>query len=91
MESIKKTNKSLQLEQLLTAINELCIHAKIQPDHCIPESWPSTRALAEYCGLDIYKTRYLLLKLVDQGVLQATRSPVSNSLHWQIIESVSSE
>ncbi|MGQ8776489.1 hypothetical protein ACUTQ5_19250 [Serratia sp. NA_112.1] len=49
-----------------------------------PETWPSTRDIAESCNFSIYKTRYLLLKMVSKGWIQVTPHPVKNALRWSI-------
>ncbi|MEG9795520.1 FaeA/PapI family transcriptional regulator [Serratia marcescens] len=49
-----------------------------------PETWPSTREIAENCNFSIYKTRYLLLKMVAKGRMQVTPHPVKNALRWYL-------
>ncbi|WP_447885652.1 FaeA/PapI family transcriptional regulator [Serratia fonticola] len=49
-----------------------------------PETWPSTRDIAEGCNFGIYKTRYFLLKMVAKGRLLVTPHPVRNTLRWYI-------
>ena len=41
----------------------------------------STRFIAERCGIDIYKARYLLLKLKERGVLENKKTK-NKSLFW---------
>ncbi|NBJ34219.1 FaeA/PapI family transcriptional regulator [Serratia fonticola] len=48
------------------------------------KSWPSTRQLAEYCQLDIYQARHLLLKLVEAGYIQVTPGTKGSTLRWHL-------
>lgn len=53
----------------------------------VEEDWPSTRDVANYCNFNIYKTRYILLKLVDCGLVHSGASRIRNALHWSISRS----
>ncbi|MGK9009933.1 FaeA/PapI family transcriptional regulator [Serratia marcescens] len=65
-------------ELVLEAVITLC-HAKSGDNK---EAWPSTRDIAEKCCLGIYKTRYLLLKIVANGQVTSSSQRIKNSLRW---------
>ena len=82
-----KTHKENQTGQISSAdcVAEALVHLCLQdagrhPDR--PETWPSTRDIAEYSFLGIYKTRYLLLKMVKSGQARVTPHPINNALRW---------
>ncbi|TDB61093.1 hypothetical protein C5467_05400 [Photorhabdus khanii subsp. guanajuatensis] len=85
MENRKDSTQPSQTDQVLNVISKLCTVREMQMAPP-PESWPSTRDVAEQCNFTIYKARYLLLKLADKGLVMVTPSPVKNSLRWYISE-----
>ncbi|KAA1193812.1 MULTISPECIES: FaeA/PapI family transcriptional regulator [Photorhabdus] len=85
MENRKDSTQPSQIDQVLNVISKLCTVRKMQVAPP-PESWPSTRDVAEQCNFTIYKARYLLLKLANKGLVMVTPSPVKNSLRWYISE-----
>ncbi|WP_241390410.1 MULTISPECIES: FaeA/PapI family transcriptional regulator [Serratia] len=48
----------------------------------LPETWPTTREIADFCEMDIYRARYFLLKLVKAGLIEMKTSNINNSLRW---------
>lgn len=62
-------------------------------ERCIadPETWPSTRDIAEHCNISIYKARYLLLKMASEGLVQVTPYPIRNGLRWHLCTVQSAE
>ncbi|MFV8908429.1 FaeA/PapI family transcriptional regulator [Serratia fonticola] len=69
-----------ELNQVLAALQNL------SPPNaaCNEEMWPKTRHIAEVCNIDIYISRYYLMKLVkDKKALVSSKS-ISNSLRWYL-------
>ncbi|EKT62001.1 FaeA/PapI family transcriptional regulator [Providencia burhodogranariea] len=84
-----KNVKSIQeMNFILTAITALINVNKIDRNKGVVDikqeekNWPRTRDIAEYCQFSIYKTRHLLIKLSEKGLVQSSSKPISNSLHW---------
>ncbi|CAI0855366.1 FaeA/PapI family transcriptional regulator [Serratia proteamaculans] len=74
---------SRNTKAIFSAIVKLC--ASREDAHSLsPESWPSTREIAEDCNFSIYKARYLLLRLEKKGWVKVTPTPIKNSLRWYI-------
>lgn len=46
--------------------------------------WPCTREISELCDLNIYKTRYFLLKLYKKGLVECISHPQKKSLRWKV-------
>lgn len=44
----------------------------------------STRDIAELCDMDIYKTRYFLLKLKHRGLVEKREYMNKKSLYWHL-------
>lgn len=83
---MKKFDKlNIERKKALTqALSSLCKHRNILP--CTESVlWPSTRDIAEVCGLNIYETRYFLLKLAAECQIEATTKRIKKSLRWRII------
>lgn len=47
-----------------------------------PESWVSTRQIADANNISIYKARLLLLVLVDLELVMVSDGPINKSLRW---------
>lgn len=83
----KAADRLLQVELVADVIIKLCA-VQEQRQVGVPETWPSTRDISESCNFSIYKTRYLLLKMVRKGWVQVTPRPVNNALRWFICPSM---
>ncbi|MCW2258471.1 hypothetical protein M2263_004562 [Providencia alcalifaciens] len=76
-----------EMNFILSAITALIKVNKIDCDNGIidvmPEEkyWPRTRDIAEYCQFSIYKTRHLLVKLSEKGLVKSSSKMINNSLH----------
>ncbi|WP_261435296.1 FaeA/PapI family transcriptional regulator [Serratia quinivorans] len=81
MSADQKITRQSQVDRVVEAITKLCT---TQKQHHIgtPETWPSTRDIAEDCKFSIYKTRYLLLKMEKKGWVQMAPHPIKNTLRW---------
>ncbi len=80
----KKLGRRLQIEQfelVAEAVINLC-SPQGQRQENLPETWASTRDIAENCDFSIYKTRYFLLKMARLGWVQVTPRPINNALRW---------
>lgn len=77
----RAARKELQ-QNLLITLYRLChrSHSNIVPQPY--DDWPSTRQLAESCGVSIYQARNLLLELVKQGDILVTPLLINKSLRW---------
>lgn len=49
-------------------------------------AWLRTREIAEKCGMDIYKARYLLLKLENKGWVVHQNSEKKAPLSWRLAD-----
>ncbi|MGQ8775436.1 FaeA/PapI family transcriptional regulator [Serratia sp. NA_112.1] len=78
------------VELLIEAVTQLCATQQGR-NACAPETWPSTRDIAENCDFSIYKTRYLLMKMVAKGWIQVTPRPVKNTLRWYICPEINTQ
>lgn len=65
-------------EHVLEVLITLCRSKSIDKQ----EAWPSTRDVAEECRLGIYRTRYLLLKIVANGQAISISHRAKNTLRW---------
>lgn len=82
--ALERTIEGLSpVECLIEAVSQLCAAQQGRNAHA-PETWPSTRDIAENCDFSIYKTRYLLMKMAAKGWIQVTPHPVRNTLRWYI-------
>ncbi|CAI1948192.1 MULTISPECIES: hypothetical protein [Serratia] len=79
----QKSGNLTPAERLVEAATQLCV-AQVGRNVQAPETWPSTRDIAENCHFSIYKTRYLLLKMVAKGRMQVTPHPLKNALRWYL-------
>lgn len=52
------------------------------------ENWPSTREISEYCQFSIYKTRHILIKLLDASIVISSVHKINNSLRWYLHKEV---
>lgn len=79
----KPLSKSLQsLIKMRTALN-IALEKKIgQIEREKPETWPTTRELAEACDMSIYQARRFLLKLVEQGDACVSDIYIDRSRRW---------
>lgn len=68
---------------IFRAVSTLCQFKHITSS-AQPKKWPSTREIAEYCELNIYQTRYVLLNLVKKGLVEVSPRSINNSLRWRI-------
>ncbi|CAM3976372.1 EAL domain-containing protein [Yersinia intermedia] len=78
----KNANESKKID-VLNAIISLSQDRNILPGSD-SELWPNTRQVAELCDLTIYKARYLLLKLTNEGLVDLVPHGLHNSLHWRL-------
>ncbi|MFI8416094.1 hypothetical protein ACQKDS_06465 [Serratia sp. NPDC078593] len=67
------------LRQALLTHSPRSTDGKTPPDQ---HEWLSTRQLAEYINVGVYRARNLLLELVAQGDVIVTSGSVKNSLRW---------
>ncbi len=67
------------------------VHAALQalspPSAACNEAlWPKTRQIAELCDINIYISRYCLMKLVKDKKAYVSPKSINNSLRWYIAE-----
>lgn len=86
-----RTAKSMKdMNFILSAIRALIKCNKMDYDKGViditqeEKDWPKTRDIAEYCQFSIYKTRHLLIKLSEKGLVQSSSKTINNSLHWHV-------
>lgn len=86
-----RTAKSMkEMDFILSAITALIKVNKMDRDKGVidimqeEKNWPKTRDIAEYCQFSIYKTRHLLIKLSEKGLVQSSSKTINNSLHWHV-------
>lgn len=48
--------------------------------------WPKTRHIADLCDINIYISRYCLMKLVNDKKAYVSQKSINNSLRWYIAE-----
>lgn len=72
-----------ELNQVLAALQAL----STPNSACNEEMWPKTRHVAELCDINIYLSRYYLMKLVKDKKAYVSSRSINNSLRWYIAES----
>lgn len=82
--------KEKPIELILKATTLLCAN-KCLTSLSHPETWPSTREIAEFCDMDIYRARYWLLKLLDLGLIDTQERSINNTLRWRVSTTIKSE
>lgn len=84
----KNEHHKNEFDTLFHILKTLCSQRAVSTASLPVESWPSTREIAECCGFDIYKARYMLLKLAEKGKVCVSPAPVNRSLRWFIADAV---
>nr|WP_154325411.1 FaeA/PapI family transcriptional regulator [Pantoea sp. 201603H] len=94
-----KANKMLTLSQKEQTLSSAIIRIvnKRKPKNqketglSFPELiWLSTREIAEECDMDIYKTRYYLLKLESKGIVIRRHEYKKTASHWYLNQRIAS-
>lgn len=70
------------LIKMRTALNVAFEKNRDKVDYEKPETWPTTRELAESCDMNIYQARRFLLKLVAQGEARVSEICIDRSRRW---------
>lgn len=78
--------KKKEIQQLCQTLHQalLLLSPRPHPNGAMPsqEQWLTTRRLAEVINEGVYRTRTLLLKMVESGEVLVSPGPVKNSLRW---------
>ncbi|HEJ9095986.1 hypothetical protein [Serratia odorifera] len=78
--------KKQEIQQLQRALRQALLTLSPPPECGKPPSnqheWLSTRQLAEYIDVGVYRARNLLLDMVEKGEVIVTCGSVKNSLRW---------
>lgn len=78
--------KRKETQQLCQTLHQalLLLSPRPHPNGVMPsqEQWLTTRRLAEVINEGVYRTRTLLLKMVEFGDVLVSPGPVKNSLRW---------
>jgi hypothetical protein len=82
MRMIMQQIENMPIEKLVAELRLLCDLRRISKNSP-PDIWPSTRDVANACHMNIYKTRYLLLQLAKERVIEATPGAIGKSLRWR--------
>lgn len=78
---VESPTRSILYQDVLQTLKRLAplTNNNITPN---PDTWPTTRQIANAHDISIYKARLILLELVRQGHVLVSDGAINNSLRW---------